>query len=190
MFYILIFIIVLYFLFFKPKEHYTEQKIATQLDEDRATKAAFKHFCKKKGYTWIDGSSELNWDCVHTRQTCLKDSIYPTLADKDPQYYEWRAEPNNQRCIIGNEGFRDFCEKEGLTYDTETGICKTNLKYCNSKGLPFCNGDCFIPPLQWLSEQVLGTTLGRTLSQVSVERGLAELGCRLDQERKDAEKRN
>ena len=64
----------------------------------------------------------------------------------------------------------------------DSGKCKTNKKYCSSKGLPYCNGDCYIPPLQWVSEQVFGTTLGRTIAQASPERWIVEGACKLEEE--------
>jgi hypothetical protein len=181
MFYILIFIIILYFLLPKYTEHY-DQIVATEKDNILAFKNALKNRCKKLKYQWIEGNTEDSWECAHTRETCLEDSIYPTLEDAIPQYYEWR--PKTQRCIIGNEGYRYFCEKEGLTYNAETGECKTSREYCNKKGLPFCNGDCYIPPLQWLNEQIFGKTIGRTLSQGTLERGIAEALCRADEDEK------
>lgn len=176
-----IIIIILYFIFFTQGEHFTQQ-VATERDIKLAQKNVLQKICIDKGYNWKEGGDEFSYDCLHTKQTCLRDSIYPTYADKAPTYYEWRSEPNNDRCIIGNEAFREFCEKEGLTYSPDSGKCKTNKKYCSSKGLPYCNGDCYIPPLQWVSEQVFGTTLGRTIAQASPERWIVEGACKLEEE--------
>jgi hypothetical protein len=205
---ILLIIIILYFFFFSQQiESYTAQNIATDRDHNLAIKEAFRKRCINKGYIWKEsgdiknptgqnqpgvlssgGIDEFTYDCLHSRETCLRDSVYPTYEDQAPQYYEWRAEPGNDRCIIGNEGFREFCEKEGLTYDPETGKCKTNGKYCMNKGLPFCNGDCFIPPLQWINEQIFGVTLARTISQASVERWITEGICRADDAIKESKR--
>lgn len=170
------------------KETYV-QNIATERDELLAIKEALRKRCIKGGHVWAPGPTEFDYDCFYTKQSCLKDSVYPTVEDKPPEYFEWRAEPGNSRCIIGNEAWREFCEKEGLSYDPENGKCKTNGQYCMSKGLPFCNGDCYVPPMQWLSEQVLGTTLGRTLAQASAERWIAEGICRADDAIKEDTKR-
>jgi|GWRWMinimDraft_5_1066013.scaffolds.fasta_scaffold06545_1 hypothetical protein len=192
---ILLLTIILCFFLSQQIEPYTQQQIATDRDILLATKEAFRKRCVNNGYIWKEsgdvktstatnqpsvlssGTDEFRYDCLHTRETCLKNSIYPTYAEDPPSYYEWRSEPGNDRCVIGNEGFRDFCEKEGLTYEPETGNCKTNKQYCFNKGLPFCNGDCYVPPGQWLSEQIFGTTLGRTLAQASPERWIAEAAC-------------
>jgi hypothetical protein len=198
---LLLIIIIYFFLFYRKIEPYTEQKIATDRDVNLAIKELYRKRCLNKGYVWKDsgdvknqsnvlssGTDEFTYDCLHNRDTCLRDSVYPTYADEVPKYYEWRAEPGNDRCIIGNEGFREFCEKEGLTYNAETGQCKTNRPYCFNKGLPFCNGDCFVPPIQWVSEQIFGTTLGRTVAQASLERWVAEGACRADEAIKESKR--
>lgn len=192
MFHIILLLIILYITFYnfllpQSTEQYT-QDVATDRDLKLATKDALRKRCIKGGYTWKEGGDEFSYDCLHTRTTCLRDSVYPTYADEPPKYYEWRAEPGNDRCIIGNEGFREFCEKEGLAYEPETGKCKTTRPYCLSKGLPFCNGDCYVPPVQWLSEQIFGTTLGRTIAQASPERWITEGACRLDDKVKEDQK--
>lgn len=176
---LLLLVFIVYVYSQDTKETYV-QNVATERDEKLAIKEALRKRCIKGGYVWKPGPTELDYDCVHTKKTCLRDSVYPTPAEKDPRYYEWRSEPGNDRCIIANEGWREFCEKEGLSYNPENGLCKTNRQYCMNKGLPFCNGDCFVPPLQWLSEQIFGTTLGRTLAQASPERWIAEGACRAD----------
>lgn len=65
-------------------------------------------------------------------------------------------------CILGNERFRSFCEENGLTYNPDDGSCVTNRKYCNNRCLPFCNGDCYLPPDSWAYEQIFGATLSRS----------------------------
>lgn len=68
-------------------------------------------------------------------------------------------------CILGNEAMRKTCENEGLRYDKSNGKCFTTKEYCYPKLLAFCNGDCFQPPASYVSEQVFGKTLGRSLGQ-------------------------
>lgn len=188
--FLIILILFIYYIYAQDykKETYVQQ-IATERDKKLAIKEALRKRCIKGGYVWKPGPTEYDYDCVHTKATCLRDSVYPTPAEKDPKYYEWRAEAGNDRCIIANEGWREFCEKEGLSYNPENGQCKTNRQYCMNKGLPFCNGDCFVPPLQWLSEQIFGTTLGRTLAQASPERWITEGACRIDDAVKDNKQR-
>ena len=198
-------LVLLLWIFVKGQTKEPFLTVATELDHKRALKYALKKKCESSGYQWVELGDEFSYDCKHTKQTCLKDSIYPTPEGKFPQYYEWR-EPNSTDaqlmaerrsvsqdyreqqalsqnfgssinlskdqinsqysgvCILGNEPFRKVCEDEKLQYDPSTGKCKTTEAYCISKGLPFCNGDCYNPPNSWLMEQILGTTLGRTLS--------------------------
>ena len=179
-------------------------KVETELDRKRALKYALKKTCEKRGYRWIEGGDEFTYDCKHTKETCKRDSVYPTKKDEIPQYYEWRDvnskdakdvasktvnlidnkpqstsktlgqsslseseyDINNEDaggiCIIGNERFRSFCEDNDLTYNPDDGSCVTNRKYCNNRCLPFCNGDCYLPPDTWTFEQVFGTTLSRS----------------------------
>lgn len=66
-------------------------------------------------------------------------------------------------CIVGNESMRKLCEDEGLRYDKSNGKCFTTQEYCYPKLLAFCDGDCFQPPFSYVSEQVFGKTVGRSL---------------------------
>jgi hypothetical protein len=86
----------------------------------------------------------------------------------------------NGICIIGNEYFRETCEKEGLDYDITDGSCKVNRKYCYSKCLAYCNGDCFQPPDSQTYEFLLGATAGRALTCASATRALTEAACLVD----------
>jgi hypothetical protein len=66
-------------------------------------------------------------------------------------------------CILGNENFRNFCEKEDLRYDKSDGKCYTTQPYCNKRLLAFCNEDCFEPPGSMVLTKVFGTTIGRSI---------------------------
>ena len=182
-------------------------KVATDYDMKRAAKYAIEQICKKRGYIWVQGGQEFVYDCKHSKQTCERDSIYPTPDTDDaiPQYYEWRDinSPEAQEaaklaeefgtgrmlssqigdstnitdrdyvlnrdigglCILGNEPMRKLCEDEGLRYDKSTGKCFTTKEYCYPKQLAFCDGDCFQTPVSYISEQIFGKTLGRTLAR-------------------------
>jgi len=70
-------------------------------------------------------------------------------------------------CILGNEAMRKMCENEGLRYDKSNGKCFTTKEYCYPKLLAFCDGDCFQPPASYVSEQVFGKTIGRSMGQAS-----------------------
>jgi hypothetical protein len=190
----------------KAENYVGNLHVATPIDIKRAYKYALKKMCDAGGYTWVEQADEFTYDCKHTQDTCERDSVYPTLTDTTPKYYEWRkpetkdaqiaasragqlidtstrtlsqiaghsslressSNINNKDtggvCIMGNEMYRKFCEDNGLTYNKQTGKCVTNKQYCNNRCLPFCNGDCFRPPKSWLVEQVIGTTVGRTLN--------------------------
>lgn len=72
-------------------------------------------------------------------------------------------------CILGNEAMRKTCQDEGLRYDKSNGKCFTTQEYCYPKLLAFCDGDCFQPPLSYVSEQVFGKTLGRSFARATGE---------------------
>lgn len=74
-----------------------------------------------------------------------------------------RSEETNGVCIIGNESFRQTCEKDSLNYDPSTGKCTVTKKYCNDRLLAYCDGDCFEPPVGMVLSKVAGTTLGRSV---------------------------
>jgi hypothetical protein len=181
------------------KELYTGTlRVATDLDFKRAYKFALQQTCIENGNTWVQGGDEFNYDCKYNKESCLKNSVYPTLVGDNPSYYEWRKNgstdainanlnslqdntininDNGGICIIGNETYRDFCEKNKLTYNPEDGSCVTNKDYCLTKVLPFCNGDCYVPPNTWLTQNLFGTTLGRALTapQSYLVEGICEL---------------
>ena len=213
--YFIILIIILTIVLYKYthiKETYVGNlKVATELDNRRALKYALKETCIKKGHRWLDLGDEMEFDCKFTKNSCIKESVYPTPEGKYPRYYEWRNSNSEDAkkvventlnsksktidvtdvsqeslskqiglssasqkksdildkdglCIMGNEYFRKMCEDNQLTYNKDTGSCVTNEPYCLKRVLPFCDGDCYKPPTSWLTESVLGTTLGRSLS--------------------------
>jgi len=95
-------------------------------------------------------------------------------------------------CIMGNEQFRDFCEKEDLRYDTTNGTCYTTQKYCDKRLVPFCNGDCFDDPGALVLKGLFGDTLGRTmgvnLPGFRETYLLTQAACRVDTEVKKDKK--
>lgn len=194
-------------------------RVMTELDKKRAAKYALEETCKAGGYIWVQGGDEFIYDCKHSKQTCERDSIYPTPDTEDaiPQYYEWRDKNASEAqeaaklaeqfstgrmlssktgdssditdrdyvlnqdigglCILGNESMRKICEDEGLRYDKNTGQCFTTKEYCYPKLLAFCNGDCFQPPTSYISEQVFGKTLGRSIGQLGVWDQVIKAAC-------------
>lgn len=203
---------------YSKKENYVGNlRVATEIDHKRALKQGLEMMCKNRGYTWVQGGDEFVYDCKHTKQTCEKESIYPTpdIPDVIPKYYEWREKGNEEFyetgeglvefgtgrllsatlgessdysrkedvtqsegvCIIGNEYFRKFCEKEELRYDKTNGECYTTQPYCNKRLLAFCDGDCFETPTSKVISTVFGTTVGRTLGVASSDYLITQAAC-------------
>jgi hypothetical protein len=89
----LVIIVFLFFRYISPKEHFTNKRVATDLDKKRAVKYALQRTCINNGYTWTQYGNEFAYDCKHTKITCERDSVYPTTKENLGQYFEWR-EPN------------------------------------------------------------------------------------------------
>lgn len=83
-------------------------------------------------------------------------------------------------CISGNTQFRKFCEDEGFKYDPSTGKCTVTKEYCHSKGLEYCNGDCFEDPGTWVLSALLGDTIGRSLGYLLPSKYVTKAGCAID----------
>lgn len=93
---ILIILLIGYFVFKPTIEGYVgDLRVANELDEKRAAKYALEKLCKEGGYQWVELGSEFSYDCRHTKETCEKESVYPTQQDSQPKYYEWRS-PNSE----------------------------------------------------------------------------------------------
>lgn len=178
----------------KKKEGYTGNlRVATELDRKKAMKYALRTLCEKGGYAWYESpEDQFIYDCKHTKETCNKESVYPTKEGKSPKYYEWRdisspdgqiisnripptVQSQNGFCILGNESFRKTCEDEYLNYNKGDGTCKTTKPYCNSKLLAYCNGDCFESPDTMILSRLFGNTLSRPLTQTLTE--LINVSC-------------
>lgn len=180
------------------EEYVGNLKVANEIDKQRAHKFALKTLCEKNGYKWSQGGDEFVYECKHTKDTCINESVYPTPKDGIHKYYEWRdkSDPEFKEtlsgiisqqsttkwdddgvCIMGNENFRKFCEDENLRYDTTTGKCYTTKKYCRDKQLAFCNGDCFEPPVSKITSAIFGTTIGRALGSSSLLDIAVSAGC-------------
>jgi hypothetical protein len=117
-----------------------------------------------KYYEWRDSNSKDAKE-ISNRLSLVKDYQPQTLAQQAGQSSFSEESVNNPEtggiCIIGNEMFRSMCEDEKLTYNKNDGTCVTNKPYCMSKCLPYCEKDCYVDPLQWTWEAIVGTTLGR-----------------------------
>ena len=64
--------------------------IANETDDARALKFALKQKCLRDGNRFLEGGDEFSYDCKYTKDTCLKNSVYPTPEGESPKYYEWR----------------------------------------------------------------------------------------------------
>lgn len=168
-------VIVAVSVIFKKKEIRENLTLMNDQDKVAANKYAMRAICEKKGHIWVDGENE-DWDCLYTKETCLKKSKYPLTEDDPPDaYLEWRDNPG--KCIGGNTAFRSFCEEEGLKYDPSTGDCKTHKTYCLKRLLPFCDGDCYNPPVQGFFEKVFGPTLTRSIGFILPESAIIQGVC-------------
>jgi hypothetical protein len=111
---IIILLILFFVLIFKLKTKTIESyvgnlRVADDLDNKRALKYALQQFCNNKGYYWYQGASEFVFDCKHSKETCVRDSVYPTPENKDaaPSYYEWRDASTQDAIDAGYNGVRD-----------------------------------------------------------------------------------
>ena len=209
--YVILLIITILFLILNSdqtiKELYQGKlTVASPIDHKRAIKYAMKKMCEEGKYKWIEGQSEFSYDCIHTKDTCLKESKYPTNKNNDSIYLEWREKDNpdaiyikdktgvsisnrfNQDsfntqtknegvCILGNETYRQFCEKENLKYDKTTGKCSLTEAYCNKRCMAFCNGECKTNGKHLLFKNILGDTVSKAL-MCSRNVGLTQQLCK------------
>lgn len=179
----------------RHKEGYTGNlRVATEMDRKRAMKYALRTLCEKGGYAWYESpEDQFIYDCKHTKETCNRDSIYPTKEGKSPKYYEWRdvqtadgqvltnrvpktIQDQDGFCILGNEEFRKTCEGEYLRYNKNDGTCVTTRPYCNSKLLAYCKNDCFESPDTMILSRLFGNTLSRPIT-LALGTSISKLAC-------------
>lgn len=173
---VIIILIVISFIIFikrKRKENITEElKIATDADMDKAYDFAMYKICNDKGYHGTlnpDGTMS----CRHTKESCQKESLYP--ATDEQGYYEWREDTKS--CIVGDSGFRKFCQDKELLYNIEDGSCKVNRNHCDKYGVSWddTNKDCMVTGGQGFAEFFLSKTMVR-----GIDEGLKKLVSRCD----------
>lgn len=114
--------------------------VATELDHKRALKYALKKKCETSGYQWVELGDEFSYDCKHTKQTCLKDSVYPTPEDKFPQYYEWR-EPNSKDAQLMAERrsmSQDLREQKSLSQNIDHSSINLSKDQINTQYSGVC----------------------------------------------------
>ncbi len=141
-------------------------------------------------YEWRDKDSKdaqtAAENAIQLKDKSQQDSLSKQVGESSGSQSKFDI-TRNGICIIGNEYFREMCEKEGLDYDIKDGSCKVNRKYCYSKCLAYCNGDCFQPPDSVVWEALLGSTAGRAYACLSGTRALTEAACLIDDASKGRE---
>lgn len=115
-------------------------RMETELDKKRAVKYAMKKMCEKQGYQWIQGGDEFVYDCKHTRDTCLRESVFPTKKDADPKYYEWRPTSSPDAKELGIEA-----EKYGMgsTISGATNLSKEEVNAVEAGGVCIIGNEPF-----------------------------------------------
>lgn len=122
------------------------KRIATDLDHKRAVKYAMQKMCEKGGYAWIQGADEFTYDCKHTQQTCMRESVYPTQKDAVPQYYEWRDRnsPEAKEAGLSGEEYGtgrtisgSFADQDIINSEQVGGVCIIG----NEPFRDFCEGE-------------------------------------------------
>lgn len=131
--------------------------LATDEDIDNAINYAYKRVCEDRGYTYIQFAD--GFDCVHTRETCLRDTRYPSTDTN--KYLEWNMD---NKCVIGMEAFRNYCHTSNngkLRYDDRRGTCHVTPQSCSDWGADWTGDDCHVPWDQKVTEAVVGQTATR-----------------------------
>ena len=150
-----------------------------QEDFDRAHIYALQNMCTNRGYIWKYSSGARGrtrgyvWDCLHTKETCIKESLkvlkhpdndteYKT-ADK---YFEWDDVAGV--CTYASPYIRNVCEGENnFWYDARGGVrgdfkCHIPPEYCTKYAQDgFKNHDCFIYFGQMVAENIASTVAVR-----------------------------
>jgi hypothetical protein len=146
-----------------------------QEDFDKAHIYALQNMCTNRGYIWkyASGASGRQrgyvWDCLHTKETCIKESIKVLKhPDNDPnyetvdKYFEWDNVAG--ACIMANPYIRHMCEGENrFLYDARGNVtgpnkCHITQDYCEKYGQDgFRDHDCFIYFGQKTAEALFNT---------------------------------
>lgn len=143
---ILVFVIYLY----RNRNKYenmSNARVATELDDKRATKHALKNFCLNKGYKWNEYDDEFMYDCVYTKEKCLKESIYPTNDNQPLMYFEWRESNTEDAKSIQKSSIQLLSSNAGnnsrnnVTGKIDGGVCIAGTeefrKFCQSEKLRY-----------------------------------------------------
>lgn len=146
-----------------------------QEDFDRAHIYALQNMCTTRGYIWKYSSGAKGktrgyvWDCLHTKETCTKESLKILKhPDNDPnyltadKYYEW--DNIGGTCVLASPYLRNVCESENrFWYDARGEVrgqhkCHLTPEYCTKYAQDgFKNHDCFIYFGQQVAEALFNT---------------------------------
>ena len=120
--------------------------------------------------------------CTFTKDACEKSFSWPLKENEE--YGEYRSvkintningkitENSQDMCVSSDSLMRTVCDSNNIPYDTTTGICKIDAKYCAMKGADWLQDeqtkefDCAISPGQGFAEALFGTTITRGLKQI------------------------
>jgi hypothetical protein len=130
--------------------------IATEEDVTNAMHHAYRQLCERDGHKY-ERISDDSYDCVHTRETCLRDSTYPETDDK--KYLHWSYD---NKCMKGIPMLKEYC-KHPHRYDERDGRCYITKASCDAWGADYKNNDCVITGAQKFGEAVFGTTVVRSI---------------------------
>ena len=153
-------------------------------DFDKAHIYALQNMCTNRGYVWKYTSGKKGrtrgyvWDCLHTEQTCKKETLkilkhpdndksYSTV-DK---YFEWDDTAGS--CIAASPYLRNICEGENrFWYDARGNIrndnkCHISPEYCTKYAQdPYKEHDCNVYFGQLVAEN-LQTTSGVRCARIN-----------------------
>lgn len=176
-----------------------EAEVDRRVDEmeSKMDELVFKEMCEYEGkistgngtdYYKVAGKpifmdNTQTWECSYKdMNACEKwplqmkeepdpDNSEKTIKIPDELYREWR----NNQCEVASPTMRLTCEEtEGVTFDKESGLCKTNQAFCESKGGEWVydnnlqDHECIIPAQQQVMEFFFGTTITRGLKSIGV----------------------
>ena len=112
-----------------------------------------------------NGVMNSNNQCVYSEQNCKNDN----LGDTDIA----GAWSNSQKkCLSVNPVIKGICNKNGLPYNINTGICQITDKLCLQKtGVPQHDSagnleECVIPKGKMVAELIFGKTIVDSLDQI------------------------
>jgi hypothetical protein len=145
----------------------TQVKVAGTKEYEKASQYALEMLCMRKGYEvdkhdLSEQEQNLGFRCKHTKQTCKRDSRYPSTSKN--VYTIW--EPYRNECIYGLEEYRKFCYEQDklLKYNIDEETCKTTRIYCMSKLEKF-DGDCYKDFITSMMTYMFGDFIGKMIAK-------------------------